>query len=76
MSFNPYKLLRELIPQAPLMVGTVKSLSGGVATIEIQGGGICKARSADTIKTGDSVFFRDGVVEAKAPNLPVVNIDI
>ena len=76
MSFNAYKLLRDLIPQAQLQVGTVKSVSGGVATIEMQGGGLYKARCSDTIKSLDSVFFRDGVVEAKSPQLPLITIEI
>lgn len=76
MSTNLYKILRDLIPQSPLLIGEVKSISGGVATIDIRGGGVGKARCSDTIKPSDNVFFRDGVIEAKTPNLPLSVIEI
>ena len=76
MSFNPYKLLLELIPQSPLLIGTVKNISNGVATINIEGGGICKARCSDSIKIDDKVFVKDNYVEGKAPNLPLNFIEI
>lgn len=74
MSTNPYKLLRDLLPDAPLQVGTVISMQGGVATIELEGGGISTARGATTV--GQRVFFRDNTIEGNAPELTLVTIEI
>lgn len=71
---NPYALLRELLPEAPLQVGTVSVVSNGVASITLPGGGIAQARGEATV--GDKVFFRGGAIEGPAPNLPLVEIEI
>lgn len=76
MSFNPYKLLLELIPKSDLIIGIVQKISNGVATINVDGGGIIKARCSDTIKIGDKVFVKDNNVESKAPNTPLSVIEI
>ena len=74
MSTNAYKLLRDLLPDAPLQVGTVIAYTGGVATIELAGGGLANARVTAT--NGQRVFFRDNAIEGSAPNLTVVEIEI
>lgn len=71
---NPYKLLLDLLPQAPLQVGTVLSAEGGGATIELPGGGRVQARGEAA--AGDRVFIRDGVIEGSAPVLPIEVIDV
>lgn len=71
---NLYKQFRALIPDAPLQVGVVVAYSNGVATVEELGGGRSQARG--DVAVNDRVFFRDGVIEGPAPNLPVENIDI
>jgi hypothetical protein len=71
---NPYKLLLDLLPQAPLQVGTVLSTDGGVATIELPGGGTVQARGEAAV--GDRVFLRDGVIEGLAPVLPIEVIEV
>lgn len=76
MSFNPYKLLLELIPKSDLIIGIVQKISNGVATINIDGGGIIKARCNDSIKIGDKVFVKDNNVEGKAPNIPLSIIEV
>ena len=76
MSLNPYKLLLELIPQTPLLIGVVRSIANGIATIDIRGGGVVKARCNDSIKVADNVFIKDNLVEGKAPNLPLSVIEI
>jgi uncharacterized protein YijF (DUF1287 family) len=72
--FNPYKRLLALIPNAPLQVGDVIDYDDGVATIELPGGGIAQARGTTTV--GARVFFRDGVVEGTAPDLPIEVIEL
>lgn len=74
MSTNPYKRLLGLLPQRPLQVGTVIAVNGGVATIELPGGGRDQARGTATV--GQRVFFRDGAIEGAAPNLTFVEITI
>lgn len=71
---NPYKLLRDLLPEAPLQVGTVASASGGVVTVTLPGGGTVRARGEGF--AGQRVFVRDGVVEGTAPALPVEIIEV
>lgn len=71
---NLYKVFRDLIPEPALQVGTVLSVSGEVASLELPGGGILKVRGEATV--GQRVFVRDGVIESAAPNLPVELIEI
>lgn len=74
MSTNPFKRLIALLPQRPLQVGTVIAVAGGVATLELPGGGRDQARGAAAV--GDRVFFRDGVIEGAAPALTFVEISL
>lgn len=71
---NPYALLRELLPEPALQVGTVLSISSGVATLQLPGGARAQARGETT--TGARVFFRNDLIEGPAPNLPVEVIEI
>lgn len=71
---NPYKLLRDLIPQPPVQVGTVLSIFNGVAVIQLPGGGRASARGVATV--GARVFFRDSAIESAAPNLPIELIEV
>ena len=71
---NPYRRLLGLLPQRSLQVGTVLSISNGMAVIEVPGGGRSTARGAAAV--GDRVFFRDDAIEGSAPNLPIEVIQI
>lgn len=71
---NPYTLLRDLLPVPALQVGTVLSIADGLAAIEHPGGGISQARGVAAV--GDKVFFRNGVIEGPAPNLPIEIIEV
>ncbi|MDW3682925.1 hypothetical protein RA280_14445 [Cupriavidus sp. CV2] len=71
---NPYKILRGLMPDPPLQVGTVISVSNGVAAVQLPGGGLVQARGNTVV--GARVFVRDGVIEGTAPDLTVVLIDV
>ena len=70
---NLYKRLLGLLPNAPLQVGDVTSVDGGVATISLPGGGVATARG--DVTAGDRVFFRDSVIEGPAPNLTLEVIE-
>ena len=74
MSTNPYKLLRDLLPEPPLQVGTVSSYSSGSALVELPGGGTLNARGNASI--GQRVYVRDSVIEGLAPTLPIELIEI
>lgn len=71
---NIYRAFLDLLPARPLQVGTVLSVSDGIATIELPGGGRLQARGQAT--AGSRVFVRDGLIEGSAPNLPVEVIDV
>lgn len=71
---NPFKALLGLLPGRPLQVGDVVAVDGGVATIEMPGGGLAQARGAATV--GQRVFFRDGAIEGLAPALTLELIDV
>jgi len=71
---NIYRALLGLLPGRPLMVGTITSITGGVATIALPGGGTMQARGDGAVS--DLVFFRDGVIEGTAPALPIEVIDV
>ena len=71
---NLFKAFTDLLPARPLQVGTVLSVSGGIATVELPGGGILQARGAAT--AGQRVFVRDGLIEGLAPDLPVEVIEV
>lgn len=66
---NLYQQFKAVFPDAPLFVGTVQSVSGGVATVQLPDGGVLRARGDATV--GAQVWVRDGVLEGEAPALPV-----
>lgn len=71
---NPYKLLKALLPDPSLQVGTVTASANGTATISLPGGGTVQGRGSATV--GQHVFVRDGVIEGPAPSLTAVLIDV
>ena len=71
---NVYEQFRQLLPDAPLQVGTVIEVGAGVLSVQLPGGGTIRARGNAAI--GQKVFVRDGVLEAVAPNLALEIIEI
>lgn len=69
---NLYKRFLSLVPTDPLQVGTVVSVDGEVAVIELPGGGLLNARGSAS--EGDRVFVRGGAIEGVAPALPYVEV--
>ena len=49
-------------------------IGGGVAVIEVPGGGQVAARGEAAV--GQRAFFRDGVIEGVAPDLTIVEVEI
>lgn len=71
---NIFRAFLGLLPARPLQVGTVLAVDGGLATVELPGGGRLQARGQAT--ADQRVFVRDGVIEGVAPNLPVEVIEV
>ena len=70
---NIFKAFIDLLPVRPLQAGTVLSISGGVAAVELPGG-VLQARNAAT--AGQCVFVRDGLIEGTTPDLLIEVIEI
>ena len=64
---NEYLDFLGLLPPRLLQVGTVTSITSGVAIVTLPGGGRIQARGATTV--GERVFVRDGAIEGPAPTL-------
>lgn len=72
---NFYRLFKELVPEPPLLVGTVESVVAGGCYVDLPGGGgRVFARGVSTVSK--RVFVRDGVIEGEAPQLPVIEITV
>lgn len=72
--FNPWKALQALVAGPALQAGVVLSIDGGVATIQLPGGGIVQALGEATV--GQTVFFRGNAIEGEASALPIEVIEI
>jgi hypothetical protein len=72
---NPYARLRQLVPDAPILVGTVISQSGANSVnVELIGGGQTTVNG--TAANGSSIFIQSGRVISPAPALQSVEIAI
>jgi hypothetical protein len=69
---NLYRKFKALLPDAPLLVGTVVATTP--PRVELPDGTQIPARGEATL--GTRVFVRDGVIEGTAPTLPVELIEI
>ena len=71
---NLYRIFKELLPQAPLLIGEVVTVHATHCAIALPGGAIIHARGNAAFAT--KVFVRDGQIEGAAPNLPLQNVEI
>ena len=71
---NLWKRLKQLLPESPLLVGTVASVSTYGAVVTLPDGSTLAVRGEATV--GQSVFVRDGLIEGPAPALSVTMIEI
>lgn len=71
---NLHRQFLDLLPERPLLVGDVLSISDGVATVQLPGGGLIQARGEAS--TGQRVFVRDGAIEGPAPTLSYVTAEV
>jgi hypothetical protein len=71
---NFYRIFKDLVPEPPLLVGSVESVQSGGCYVDLPGGSRVFARGEATV--GQQVFVRDGAIEGVAPSLPVEFIEI
>jgi len=74
VSTNIFSAFVALLPSYPLQLATITAIEGEVAQLVLPGGGVLTARGAGAV--GDQVFVRDGVIEAQAPDMPFVQVEI
>ena len=74
---NLYIALKELLPDAPLLVATVVSVqaSEGVSTVQYPGGNQQRVRGTGAVATSQ-VFVRGGIIEGAAPALTTLTIEV
>jgi hypothetical protein len=72
---NVWARFAKLLPQDPLLVGTVSAVHGdGTVSVTLVGGGTRRVRGTATV--GQSVYIRSGRIDGQAPSLPSVEIEI
>lgn len=73
---NLYLALRELLPEAPLLVATVMSINpDSTSTVQYPGGNTQRVRGTDAA-VASHVFVRNGIIETTAPALPALTIEV
>ena len=71
---NFYAEFRKILAPSQQHVGTVTTYADGIATIELPGGELTRAKGQTQI--GAKVFIQDGNVIGPAPDLPVTVSEI
>ncbi len=72
---NLWREFRDLLPDSPLLIGTVAVLhDDGTATVALLDGG--QLRVSGAADAGSRVFVRDGRIAGVAPELPWTDIEI
>ncbi|MCK4150322.1 hypothetical protein, partial [Ralstonia pseudosolanacearum] len=72
---NLWRQFEDLLPDAPLLVGTVvTSHDDGTVTVQLLGGGLVRVTGAG--EPGERLFVRGAEVIGSAPTLPTVEIEI
>lgn len=75
---NFWSRFLALLPSTPRLLGDIAvAMGGGQYLVTLIGGGSIRAMSSDdTLTAGTRVFVREGVIEAKAPALPPLTIEV
>lgn len=71
---NLYQIFKSLLPQTPLLVGTVVAVFTTGCSVELPDGAVISARGSASL--GTKVFVRNGLIEGEAPNLSVVEVTL
>jgi hypothetical protein len=73
---NPYKALRDLIPEPAMQVGTSQGPNGdGTTDVILVGGGTVTATGTG-YAFGTPVFVKGGLIVSQAPSLSVTDIEV
>lgn len=77
MSGDLWVRFKNLMPEAPLEIGTIAAAyAGGVYLINKLGGGQLRVVSSSGHSIGQRVFVRGSETTGAAPDLPQVEIEI
>lgn len=71
---NLHRQFLDLFPENPLLVGDVLSISNGMATVQLPGGGLLIARGEASV--GARVFVLGGAIEGPAPTLTYIEGEV
>lgn len=71
---NLFTRLKSLLPDSPLLIAKVISLTSTGATVQFPDGSLAIVRGSASID--QTVFVKDGTIEGPAPELPIVVIEI
>ena len=71
---NSFAEFKALLAPGPTQVGTVTIVADGIATVQLPGGGLLRARGETTV--GAQVYVRDGVIQGPAAALPGVTGEV
>lgn len=73
---NLYRALRELLPEASLLVATVVAINpDSTSTVQYPGGNTQRVRGT-VAAVASQVFIRNGVIEGPAPALTALTIEV
>lgn len=76
-STNLYRRLRELLPDAPLLIGDVTALgTTHDAQVTLPGGGVLQVRNPINATLEQRVFVQGHAITGLAPILPIEIIEI
>lgn len=73
---NPLATLRQLLPNPPLLTGTIAGVASGVYTITLADGSTVQARGLAGLTTGHAVWVQGGVIQGEAPSFGLTVIEI
>ena len=71
---NLFRQFEKLLPQRPLLIGTVTAVTTDGLLVQLLGGAQVRARGEAQV--GERVFIRDDAVEGKAPAMPTITIEV
>ncbi len=74
---NLFIRLQGLQPEPPLLTGQiVADMGGGMARVELPGGGVLSVRNPMAFAVAQWVFLQGEAITGPAPDLPYVRIEI
>lgn len=74
---NLFKRLQQLLPDEPVLTGTVSFVGAdGMATVDLPGGAQLLVRNPLGSQAGAAVYIQGGVITGGAPQLLYVRIEI